>query len=243
MTLLAGVGTADITPPCGTPHGCWGLRTGLSEGVHDPLLARALLLESNGHRVVIVTLDLVFADERLTADIRKRVRELLGVAPEAVLVNAAHNHSAPSMTRDQPIKALVDQPGFVGYRAALPDLIAGAAYQAFCAREPASVGASTTAVSGASTNRVSPADPIDETLTVVRIDRGQGTPLAILVSFSCHAITMGGQTLLWNADYPGALRETVERSCPGAACLFLQGCAGDVAPWNYWFGNQDALPM
>lgn len=243
MTLLAGAGVADITPPCGVPHGCWGLRAGLAEGTHDPLQARALLLDDGTARVAIVAVDLVFVDERLCGETRHRVEQLTGIPGEQVLVNAAHNHSAPSMTRDQPIAALVDRPGFDGYRAALPDLIAGCAYAAQQAMVPARVGATVDHVPGVSSNRVQPEARVDDTLTVIRVDTEAGEPIALVVAFACHAITMGGQTLLWNADFPGALRRTVERQLPGVTALFLQACAGDVAPWNYWFGNPDALPM
>jgi hypothetical protein len=206
------------------------------------LLATAVVFDDGERRVAIVACDLIGVERTFVARVRERVQELTAIEPAAVLVNAAHNHSAPTLFHGVDVRDHRNPKGFDAFEELLVQQFAGVVYAAVAHLEPARIGTARTYVEGLSVNRVLPEESIDNSICVMTVGDGDGRPRAVLVRFTAHPITIAGQTLLWNADYPGPLRDEVERALPGVTCVFMQGCAGDVGPWNYWFGNEAARP-
>src|SRR5664279_1647665 len=85
--LAIATATVDITGPVGYPMGGYGARTGVSRGIHDPLLAKVLLIRSKGRQFAIVTYDLVLI---ASARVARDARETLGISP--VLQISSHTH-------------------------------------------------------------------------------------------------------------------------------------------------------
>jgi hypothetical protein len=239
--LRGGVCAVDVTPPLGLEPGAWRLRTGRAAAVAEPLLAQALVLDDGARRIAVVATDFLSITRELATATRQRAHELTGIAPEAVLLNASHNHSAPILADAGSIRALIAMGGYERYTASLPERLAGAIYGASARLEPVAIGSGGGRAPGISINRVDPKRPVDDTVTVVRVDGARG-PLAVVVAFACHGTCLAGQTLSWNADFPHALREGVRQALPAAECLFLQACAGDLAPLDFWFGNEAPVP-
>lgn len=213
-SLLAGVATQDITPTGATVMSGYAARTGPSEGTHDWLSVRALVLG----RTAIVTVDVVGLHEDFCAQVRASVRDLV----DHVIVHATHTHSGPASV-----------PGRLGNHADtewLSDVAATCVeviLRAAEACEPVRVVAGYGDDPDVARNRRRPDGPVDRALPLVRYERRDGSPLALLVSYSCHPVVLNAENLMLSADYPGVVRERLERAT-GATALFATSCAGDL---------------
>jgi hypothetical protein len=222
--LVAGASRVEFAPPLGLEMMGYGARVGRAAARHDPLFARALYARA-GSDALILELDLCLVAPAQVDWIRERIRARTGLPPERVLVGCIHTHSAPDTGLGE-LLAGREAPPHVE-----PLLEAGveAARRAYEGAAPARLGLGR-AVAAIGRNRRSADGPLDEEVLVVRFDREDGGPLAVLYVHGCHPTALGHDNLAYSADWPGAAAREIESALPGAIPLFALGAHADVDP-------------
>lgn len=224
LRLQAGAARVDITPPTGYPMWGYGARHDApSEGVLDPLAARALVLAAGAQRIALVSMDLGRPPARsVTAAIEARVRAQAGIGH--VLLVASHTHHGPVVELD-------DWPDAKHpYTDDLKRKISQAVIEAAGALRPARIGLAARQVNWNRNRHSRLADkPVDHELLALRVEDLAGNPIALAVNFAAHPVLQDPHLPRFSADYPGALAEQVEKAV-GVPCIFLQGAAGDLSP-------------
>lgn len=230
---MAGTAKTVVTPPVGYRMGQWGLRQGRSTGVYRDLFARALVLDDGETRLGIVSMEICGIPANVMSEMQRQVSGLVGIPAEALLINSTHNHTAPDIL-------LGVTPEWRTYASYLGDLVVGTVYEAANAMRPAEAGHASGNLKGWTVNRQYKERPVDDEVGVLRVDEPDGTPIARVVNFAAHGVCDGGQYLEWSGDYSGELSATMEDVEEGAVAIHLQGAAGDVHPFDWWFGNLES---
>ncbi len=230
MGLVAGAARTLMDPPLGVPMMGYGARTGRAEGRNDPLYARALYVAGDDPhaQMLWVQLDVCLMAPVQAADVRRRVVERTGVAPDRVLVACTHTHSGPETGLGQ-ILAGVDPPEWVE---PLLEAAVDAAVRSHAAAEPARLGVGR-GEAHIGRNRRRSGGSLDPSVVVVRVDaadRAGAPPLAVLYLHGCHPTVLGHDNLVYSADWPGAASRHVEEALPGTLALFGLSAHADVDP-------------
>ena len=254
--LRVGFSQVDITPPVGAI--ITGPSGPLSTGTDDPLMARAMVVESGGRKLAIVGVDLVKIRRDLADKAIALVTEQTSIARDGVLVCPSHNHSSPLIPA-QGDKATANK----AYIDTLPGRIADCIVQADKALEPARMSVGRSLVYEGHINRrvISKEDGlalntwlkklndleqvpqvlgsegvIDPELWLVRFDSLDGKMLGLLVNFTCHPCLHDRIKIhTWSADFPGVIAQHIaEAYGQQAVCVFTQGASGNIQPPVTW---------
>ena len=246
--LKAGAAKTDITPEVG----CWleGIpRAQPSDSIHDPLHARALVLEfSDGAersegKICLVTCDLIALTNEFSQEVRERIAGSLGTTPHHVVVACAHNHSGPAMigfTNPEHV-----DPGYLDF---LSSKFLEVCREAADKVEPALLGVGLGEETTISEYRrlltrdggivmnweeypqaeiVGPVEEGDPDLGVVKIVAEAGQTIAVIFNYACHPNSMPGDNFTITADFPGYAADLIEKELGGIA-LFTNGAQGSV---------------
>jgi len=227
-TFEVGVAVRDITPPTGIPMWGYGDRhADLSEGVLDPLFAKAVVIKAGDDKLALVGMDLGRGPTiAMMKMIRRALADKAGI--EHVMICGSHTHHGP-------VIELTDKKGYgkgkfdkaVAYAAQLPRTLIELILEADAARQPAKMGIGTKNVAlnrNRQTKRLPKAT--DPMLAVMRFDDLDGNPIAVLVNFAAHPTMIDSKVLKYSADYVGAMHKVVEEKL-GTHSIFMQGAAGD----------------
>jgi hypothetical protein len=242
-----GFGRTDITPPVGIYHRMWGAAVhDRATGVHRPLTATALWLESLDKKSLVMGLDHCLLDREEFARIRAQVGKSLNIAPESVFVAMSHTHGSAWMSRSRAhlpggeligpyLDELARKCGAVASAAAddaePATLVYGAARCNLAAHRDFWDPNSKQFVCG-----FDPAGPADDAVLVAKAVADDGRILGTVVNYACHPTTLAWENTLISPDYVGSMRAVVEGHT-GTPCLFLQGASGDLGPREAYVGD------
>jgi neutral ceramidase len=253
--LYAGVARTDITPPIGSRL-AGHFYESLSTGIHDPLWAKALVLQQGNEKVSLVFCDLIGMTSDISVIARSRASARTGIPPENILIAATHSHTGPLYYGFQydyfHQKALrlhgEDPHEKVNYGDFLVDKLVAVIVQAYGELGPVEVQVGVGRQEGISFNRryhmkdgtvvfnpgplnpdiVGPTGPIDPDVGILLLRHANtGEYKGGLTVFAMHADGVGGTKI--SADYPYYLAKTLKRKFGrNFISAFAVGPSGDI---------------
>ena len=260
--IMIGWASADITPDSPVQlFGQYGER--ISQGVHDPLYATAMAIESasGDMQSIMVSMDILEGTFNLQKDLRNLLSgKLPGFNLKNLIISATHTHTAPypftSPDRSQPAGLMTGDE----YRnqillPKLTDIVVAAwnnraAASVGFAKGSADVGYSRICVyqdghqvmlGSIINDKGSPFVGFeggnDPSLNLMYCFDTDGNIKGIVINIACPAQDVAGLSVI-SADFWGEVRRQLQVKYPGIFILEQCSAAGDQGPWNLSAGEK-----
>jgi hypothetical protein len=231
--MKAGFSKKDITPSVGTRLAG---HTRYSTGVHDPLFAKALVIDDGENSVAFVYLDLVRADFAFCDWIRTNISNRTGI--KNVLVNISHTHSSPPAAMRE-LEEKYD-PIEKKWLEKTKRMILNVVEEAYLELDPVSLHVGRAPVQVGFNRRLADANgfvqmkinkdgPVVPWVNVLKVCDEDDYTIVVLFEHACHPVIVHSSSSLTSADFPGfAVKRIEENLKEGAIAIFAQGCGGNI---------------
>lgn len=253
--LRAGAAAVDITPqqfPLNMPG---GFSANLAQRAHDPLHARALVLDDGTTKLAMVVVDNLGVAPEVLEEAKTIASQQTGIPADHMLICSTHTHSAPQSN------ATDGSEPEMAYRKLLVDGLAKSIVQAHAALQPASLGTASQPLPDEVFNRRwflkpgkmplnpfgkqdlvkmnpgtspdvldRPAGPTDPDLTVISVQNARRKPLALFANYSLHYVGGVGPAEI-SADYFGEFSRLMParlRADHDFTAMMSNGTSGDI---------------
>ena len=232
----------NITP--GDTQWLLGYQARQSEGVHDSLYHRIVALDDGQTQFFLISTDVCLVSPAFYDAFTRELEGETGIPPSHVWWTATHTHSAPETGPPGLLAPMLSErfehEPDVEYGAWVKDLLLEGVKEARAKLEPARLGIGT-GRSMANINRraidpdgraslgMNPDGPVDRQIGLIRLERPDGTPIALIANYAMHGTVLGGQNVQISGDAQGIVATYVEEQL-GAPMLYINGAAGDIAP-------------
>jgi len=239
--LRASAVKVDITPQ----NSQWllGYQARQSNGVHDNIYHRVLALEASGTAFYLISTDVCLFSPNFHDTVMRELQRRTGIDQAHVWWSVTHTHAAPELGPPDMYKALLGRSEHEWdreYTQLVTEALIDAVRTAHEKLEPARLSFATT-TANANINRrardvdgkislgLNPDGPTDRQVNLIRVQRPDGTPIALVVNYAMHGTVMSGQNLKISGDAPGAVAAYLEDQL-GGTVLYINGAAGNIAP-------------
>ena len=248
----AAVVKVNITPD--EPKMLLGYQARESTGVYDSIFHRIVALDDGTRQFFLVSSEFCLISPSEYDQVADRLHREHDIDPLHFWWTATHTHSAPE----------VGPPGMPGvfmsdryhhaidtaYTAWVEQKLVEGILEAKRQLTPARLGVGW-GLSQANINRrakdiegeaftaMNPDGPVDRRIGLLRIDKQDGSLLALIANYPIHGTVMGGAFTEISGDAPGVVSEYVEQQTD-APLLFINGAAGNIAPIYSVYPNPQA---
>ncbi|HBE41461.1 MAG TPA: hypothetical protein DDW27_09700 [Bacteroidales bacterium] len=237
--LKAGLAKTDITPAIPVKLYGYASRKTYSEGVHDPLTARAVIFENNGNKILLVSTDIGSYGSEVFPVFQKAVMDKFGLKPSEIFLSTIHSHSSPVLNLNQE----TGDPNNIEYTKSLQGKLLNLIGEAMKNMKPvlAGAGAGSSPV-GANRREMRPDGSItlgrnpygvtDKEVLVMKIATTDGKPVGALYDYATHSTSLGGRNMLISGDVLGLSAQFVEKILGKEVISpVFTGASGDIDPW------------